>query len=61
MELLNLQKVGILNPQNNPESRKQFQSNFDWTVSMLQQDKIARIEDLLVEYFYIFAGHIALK
>ena len=56
-ELINLQKVEKLNPQDNPESRRQFLSNFDCTDSMLQPAEIARIEDLLVEFHDIFARH----
>ena len=56
-ELISLQELEKLNPQDNPESRRQFLSNFDWTVSMLQPIEIARIEDLLVEFHNIFARH----
>ena len=56
-ELNNLQELEKLNPQNDPESRRQFLSNFDWTDSMLQPTEIARIEDLLVEFHDIFARH----
>ena len=56
-ELINLQELEKLNPQDDPESRRQFLSNFDWTDSMLQPAEIARIEDLLVEFHDIFARH----
>ena len=56
-ELINLQELEQLNPQEDPESRQQFLSNFDWTDSMLQPAEIARIEDLLVEFHDIFARH----
>ena len=56
-ELINLQELEQLNPQDDPESRRQFLSNFDWTDSMLQPAEIARIEDLLVEFHDIFARH----
>ena len=46
-----------MNPQEDPESRRQFLINFDWTDSMLQPDEIARIEDWLVEFHDIFASH----
>ena len=39
------------------ESRRVFLSNFDWKDSMLQQHEIKQIEDLLVEFFDIFAHH----
>ena len=45
-EQINLQELEKLNPQNNPESRREFLSKFDVTVSMLQPTEIARIEDL---------------
>ena len=48
-ELFNLQELEKLNPQEHPESRRQFLTNFDWTNFMLQPDEIARIEDLLVK------------
>ena len=35
-ELINLQELEKLNPQDDFESRRQFLSNFDWTDSMLQ-------------------------
>ena len=56
-ELINLQELEKLNPQDDPESRRQFLSNFDWTDSMLQPAEIARIEYLLVEFHDIFARH----
>ena len=56
-ELLNLQELEKLDPQGDPESRRQFLTNFDWTESMLQPADIARIEDLFVEFHDIFARH----
>ena len=56
-ELINLQELEKLNPKDDPESRRQFLSNFDWTDSMLQPTEIARIEDLLVKFHDIFARH----
>ena len=56
-ELINLQELEKLNPQNDSESRRQFLSNFDWTDSMLQPAEIARIEDLRVQFHDIFARH----
>ena len=56
-ELINLQELEKLNPQDDPESRRQFLSNFNWTDSMLQPAEIARIEALLVEFHDIFARH----
>ena len=56
-ELINLQELEKLNPQDNTESRRQFLSNFDWTDSMLHLAETARIEDLLVKFYNIFARH----
>ena len=56
-EKRNLQKLEKLNPQDDPESRRQFLINFDWTDSMLQPHEIARIEDLLVVFHDIIARH----
>ena len=56
-ELINLQELEKLNPQDDTESRRQLLSNFDWTDSMLQPAEIARIEYLLVEFHDIFARH----
>ena len=56
-ELLNLQELEKLNPQDDPESRRRFLTNFDWTDSMLQPHEITNIEDLLVEFHDIFARH----
>ena len=56
-QLINLQELEKLNPQDNPESRRQFLSNVDWIDSMLQPTEIARIEDLLVEFHDILTKH----
>ena len=56
-ELIDLQEVEKLNPQDDTESRRQFLSKFDWTDSMLQHTEIARIEDLLVKFHDIFEKH----
>ena len=56
-ELQNLQELEKLIPQDDPESRRQFLTNFEWTDPMLQPEKFARIEHLLVEFHDIFARH----
>ena len=56
-ELQNLQELEKLNPQDDPESRNQFLVNFDWTDSTLQPAEITQIEELLVEFYDIFARH----
>ena len=54
-ELISLQKIEKLNPQDDPESRRQFLTNFDWTDFMLQPAAKSRIEDHFVEFHNIFA------
>ena len=56
-ELRNLQELEKLNPQDDPESRQKFLSNFDWKDSTLNQSEIHQIENLLVEFHDIFARH----
>ena len=56
-ELHVLQELEQLNPQDDPESRKQFLANFDWDDSTLNPAEIAQIEELLVEFHDIFARH----
>ena len=56
-ELLNLQELEKLNPQDDPESRRHLLTNIDWIDSMLQTDEVARIEDLQVEFHDVFAKH----
>ena len=56
-ELHNLQELEKLNPQDDPESRKQFLANFDWADSTLNPTEIAQIKELLVEFHDIFARH----
>ena len=56
-ELRSLQDLEKLNPQDDPESRKPFLVNFDWTDSTLNPVEIAQIEELLVEFHDIFARH----
>ena len=46
-----------LNPQDDPESRRQFLNNFDRTDTMLQPAEIAGIGDLIVNFHVIFARH----
>ena len=56
-ELLNLQELEKVNPMDDPESRRQLLTNFDWTDFTLQQDEIACIEDLRAKFHNIFARH----
>ena len=56
-DLRNLQDLEKLNPQDDPDSRKQFLANFDWADSTLNSAEIAQIEELLVEIHDILARH----
>ena len=56
-ELRTLQELEKLNPLDDQKSRQKFLSNFDWKDSMLNQEEIANIEQLLVEFHDIFARH----
>ena len=56
-ELYILQEFEKLNPQDNPESRRQFLAHFDWTDSTLNPTERTQIEELLVEFHDIFARH----
>ena len=56
-ELLTLQELEQLNPQDDSESRKQFLANFNWADSTLNPTEIAQSEELLVEFHDIFARH----
>ena len=54
-ELRELEQLEQLGPLEKIDSRNQFLSSFDWTDSTLQPDAKRAIEDLLVEFHYIFA------
>ena len=56
-ESRNLQNLEQHNPHHDAESRRKFLSNFDCKDSMLQQHEIRQIENLLVEFYDIFARH----
>ena len=56
-ELIELQKLEKLNPQDNEESRQQFLANFDWTDTTLNEQERQQIEKILVEFNDIFARH----
>ena len=56
-ELVELQTLEKLNPQDDEKSRKTFLDNFDWrdtTLALFEQQKV---EELLVEFHDIFARH----
>ena len=52
-ELVELQTLEKLNPQDNEKSRKTFLDNFDWSDFFERQ----KVEELLVEFHDIFARH----
>ena len=56
-ELCNLQELEKLEPQDNPEARKQFLAHFDWADSTLKPTEITQLEELLDEFHDIFARH----
>ena len=55
--LRELEQLKQLNPLEDTDSRNQFLSNFNWTDSTLQPDAKQDVEDLLVEFYDIFARH----
>ena len=56
-ELRELEQLEQLNLLEDTDSRYQFLLNFDWTDSTLQLDAKQAVEDLLVEFHDILAGH----
>ena len=56
-ELIELEEKEKLNPQESTESRIKFLKRFDWTDALLTETEKHVIEDILVEYHAIFAGH----
>ena len=56
-ELRELEQIEKLNPLQNTNSRNQFLSNFDRTVSTLQPEAKQAVENLFVEFHDIFARH----
>ena len=56
-ELLELQELEKLNPNDNENSRNKFLSNFDWSDTTLSIDERQEIEAILVEFHDIFARH----
>ena len=56
-ELNELKDKEKLNPQESIESRNDFLKRFDWTDTLLTETEKQAIEDILVEYYDIFARH----
>ena len=56
-ELLELQRLEKLNSEDDEESRKSFLSNFDWSETTLSPAERQHIEETLIEFHDIFAGH----
>ena len=57
-ELQALQDLETLVPTKDEESRTKFLLNFNWKDSTLTTDEKAKIEELLVEFYDIFARHM---
>ena len=56
-ELIALQELEQLNPQEDQELRYHFLSNFDWTDSTLDKQSRQVVEDLLIHFENVFAKH----
>ena len=56
-ELCELQRREKLNPKDDSESRTEFLKTFDWTDTLLTETEKQAVEDILVEYHDIIAGH----
>ena len=56
-ELCELQQKEKLNPKDDSQSRIEFLKRFDWTDTLLTETEKQAVEDILVEYHDIFAGH----
>ena len=56
-ELVELQTLEKLNPQDDKQSRKTFLDNFDWSDTTLTLFERQKLEELLVEFHNIFARH----
>ena len=56
-ELREMQQKEKLNPNDDIESRMEVLKRFDWTDTLLTQTEKQAVEDILVQYHDIFAGH----
>ena len=56
-EMCELQQKEKLNPKVDIESRIEFLKRFDWADTLLTEKEKQAVEDILVEYHDIFAGH----
>ena len=56
-ELFELKEIDNLNPKDNTKSRKKFLERFDWTETLLTENKKKALEYILVNYHDIFARH----
>ena len=56
-ELVELQTIEKLNPQDDEQSRKTFLDKFDWSDTTLTLFERQKVEELLVEFHDIFARH----
>ena len=56
-ELLELEQLEKLNPQDSETSKESFLSNFDWSDTTLSREQRQQIEEILMEFHDIFARH----
>ena len=53
-----LRELEQLNPQDNGKSRQSFLSNFVWSDTTFRPEEQKRIEEILIDFHDIFAGHV---
>ena len=56
-ELRELQEKETLNPKDDVESRMKFLERFYWTDTLLTETEKHAVENILIQYLDIFAGH----
>ena len=56
-ELHNLKRKEKENPKDDAKSQTKFLQRFDWKVTLLTEAEKQAVEDILDEYYNIFAGH----
>ena len=56
-ELINLRGIKQMNPTKTDTQRNEFLSKFNWNELLLNEDKKARVEHILVKYLSVFTRH----
>ena len=56
-ELLKLEELEKLNPQDDETSRRSCLSNFDWPDTTLNPEKRPQVEEIFIHFHDIFARH----